>query len=52
MNDLEEALLKAYDNLESAKALLEIGFEEGAVNRKYYAYFWAVRGVLLEKTFL
>ena len=49
MNDLQEALLKANDNLESAKALLEIGFEEGAVNRTYYAYFWAVRGVLLEK---
>ena len=52
MNDLDESLLKAHDNLESAKALLEIGFEEGAVNRTYYAYFWAVRGLLLEKTFL
>ena len=49
MNDLDESLLKAHDNLESAKALLEIGFEEGAVNRTYYAYFWAVRGLLLEK---
>ena len=49
MNDLDESLLKAHDSLESAKALLKIGFEEGAVNRTYYAYFWAVRGLLLEK---
>ena len=49
MNDLNESLLKAHNSLESAKALLEIGFEDGAVNRTYYAYFWAVRGLLLEK---
>ena len=49
MNDLDESLLKAHDSLESAKALLEIGFEDGAVNRTYYAYFWAVKGLLLEK---
>ncbi|PWK22949.1 uncharacterized protein (UPF0332 family) [Arcicella aurantiaca] len=49
MNDLEEGFLKAYDTLESAKILLETGFESGAVNRIYYAYFWAVRGLLSQK---
>ena len=49
MNDLEEGFLKAYDTLESAKVLLETGFESGAVNRIYYAYFWAVRGLLSQK---
>jgi uncharacterized protein (UPF0332 family) len=49
MNDLEEGLLKATDTLESAKVLLETGFESGAVNRTYYAYFWAVRGILSQK---
>lgn len=52
MNDLDESLLKAFDNLESAKTLLKSGFEEGAVNRTYYAYFWVVRGLLPEKDIL
>jgi uncharacterized protein (UPF0332 family) len=52
MNDLEEGFLKAYDKLESAKVLLETGFESGAVNRIYYAYFWAVRGILSQKDIL
>ena len=52
MNDLDESLLKAFDNLESAKTLLKSGFEEGAVNRTYYAYFWVVRRLLLEKDIL
>ena len=52
MNDLEESLLKAHDNLESAKALLEIGFEEEAVNRTYYAYFGLSEGYYQKKTFL
>jgi uncharacterized protein (UPF0332 family) len=49
MNDLEEDFLKSYDILESAKVLLETGFEDGAVNRIYYAYFWAVKGLLSQK---
>jgi uncharacterized protein (UPF0332 family) len=49
MDDLEEEFLKVYDTLDSAKYLLEGGFKEGAVNRIYYAYFWAAKSLLYHK---
>jgi uncharacterized protein (UPF0332 family) len=49
MNDLEEDFLKVYDTLESAKYLLKGGFVEGAVNRIYYAYFYAAKSLLSHK---
>lgn len=52
MNDLEEGFLKAYDTLESAKVLIETGFESGAVNRIYYAYFGQLEDYYFRKIFL
>ena len=43
-----DILAKAERALASAKALLEIGDDDGAANRAYYAMFDAARAALME----
>ena len=48
-SNLQNAILKADDFLETAKDNLKYNHLLAAVNRCYYSYFWVARGLLFEK---
>ena len=47
--NLQNAILKADDFLETAKDNVKLDHLLAAVNRCYYSYFWLARGLLFEK---
>ncbi len=48
-SNLQNAIVKAEDFLDTAKDNLMYDHLLAAVNRCYYAYFWIARGLLFEK---
>ena len=47
--DLSNCLSLAEEEIQAALRLHPDGLHRGVVNRCYYAFFWTVRGLLLDK---
>ena len=46
---VEKAILKAENNLESAKMNKKLGYLSASVSSSYFAYFWLVKALLFKK---